>query len=495
MTRFIIAAFSLFLAGAALADPPTRVGRISLVEGAASIRHGEDPNWSPGALNYPVIAGDTVWVDRGARAEVEIGGAEIRLDAATQMTIQRMDDEITLLRIDQGVANLKVRFMAGPLSLASAAGQMEIRGPGEYHVDAGRPDGPPTQIVMAVLNGEARFSGVRGVSELHSGQGAMVPPDQSALTVVQVMPTPFDQWAEDRAMTLQVSQSAQYVSPEVTGYQDLDEYGRWEPVPDYGMVWFPSRVEVGWAPYRYGHWAYVAPWGWTWIDEAPWGFAPFHYGRWANFEGRWAWIPGERRERPCYSPALVAFIGGGPGVGIGVSWVPLGPHEVFHPYYRVSDDYVRRINRPHVANVAQINVTNVTVNNYANHGAMSGTNSNAFTGGQPVRHNMASQQEMAAQAKAPVLGNLNHLPPPSAPAAAIQPAGRPAVAPPPQMQRPQVPQQQPMQMPHPSAPAPMVQQPQFHPQPQVQPQQQQQHQQQQQKPAQEHDKEKKDDHR
>ena len=471
MIRFVFATFALLLAGSALADPPTRVGRFSLVEGAASLRHADDPNWTPAAVNYPIIAGDTAWIDRNSRAEIEIGGGELRLDAATQMSLQRMDDDETVLRIDQGVANLKVRFMAGPLLLTTSVGQLEIRQPGEYHVDAGRPDGPPTQIVMSVLSGEARFSGLRGLAELHSGQGAMVPPDQSQLTTVSAGPTPFDQWAEDRAMSMQVAQSAQFVSPEVIGYQDLDGYGRWETTPDYGMVWFPTRVEVGWAPYRFGHWAFVQPWGWTWIDEASWGFAPFHYGRWVNFDGRWAWIPGERRERPCYAPALVAFIGGGPGVGVGVSWVPLGPHEVFHPYYHVSDDYVRRLNRPHVTNVTQINVTNVTVNNYANRGAMSGTNNGAFTGGQPVHRNLASQQEMAAQAKAPVMTNLNHLPPPSQPAAAIQPVGRPVAAPPQaQMQRPMpqapAPQAAAPQIQHPQTPLPQPQQPQ--PQPQIQ---------------------------
>jgi len=43
--------------------------------------------------------------------------------------------------------------------------------------------------------------------------------------------------------------------------------------------------EPDWAPYRYGRWEYIAPWGYTWVDEEPWGFAPFHYGRWVNFQG------------------------------------------------------------------------------------------------------------------------------------------------------------------------------------------------------------------
>ena len=45
--------------------------------------------------------------------------------------------------------------------------------------------------------------------------------------------------------------------------------GRWGADPTYGNVWFPTRVAADWAPYRDGHWAWVDPWGWTWVDDAP----------------------------------------------------------------------------------------------------------------------------------------------------------------------------------------------------------------------------------
>ena len=69
-------------------------------------------------------------------------------------------------------------------------------------------------------------------------------------------------------------------------------------VPTYGHIWRPRQLMVGWAPYRYGHWAYIGPWGWTWVDDAPWGYAPFHYGRWVNYGGYWGWAPGPRYIRP-----------------------------------------------------------------------------------------------------------------------------------------------------------------------------------------------------
>src|SRR5579859_1927781 len=353
----LLVALSAFAAAeAALADPPAFVGRLSLVEGAASIRHAYDQQWVPGGVNFPVVAGDGIWSDQGSRAEIEIGGSEARLDETSELDIERLDENGATLRVPQGAINLTVHFLPpGGMQVMTSVGQFTIRQPGEYHIDAGRPNGPPTQLLLGVMSGEASFAGMRGAVELRSGQGVMVPPDRTSIQVVAVYPTPFDQWAETRAGQLAASQSMAYVSPEMTGYQDLDTYGAWQPTPDYGMVWFPTQVEIGWAPYRRGRWDYVQPWGWTWIDDAPWGFAPFHYGRWAQFDGRWGWVPGEVRERPVYAPAMVAFVGGEPeprpgvgvaigiGVGIGIGaaigWVPLGPGEVYHPPYHVSDRY------------------------------------------------------------------------------------------------------------------------------------------------------------
>jgi hypothetical protein len=171
----------------------------------------------------------------------------------------------------------------------------------------------------------------------------------------------------------------------MNGAADLGGYGTWRPDPMYGNVWAPTGMPVGWAPYRYGHWAYIPPWGWTWVDDAPWGFAPFHYGRWVMAGGGWAWVPGRLGPRPVYAPALVAFVGG-PGFGIGIgfgvggfaAWIPLGPFEVFHPAYRVSAVYVTNINVAHVTNV------NVTSGAFVNRSFVTAVPSAAFVGARPV---------------------------------------------------------------------------------------------------------------
>src|SRR5439155_18921557 len=124
-------------------------------------------------------------------------------------------------------------------------------------------------------------------------------------------------------------------------------------------------VPTGWAPYREGHWVWLDPWGWTWVDNEPWGFAPFHYGRWAFIDERWAWVPGEFVPQPVFAPALVAFIGD-PDVGIelaglagpAVGWFPLAPGEVYWPSYTRDVNYIRQIN------ITNVNIT--TINSVMN---------------------------------------------------------------------------------------------------------------------------------
>ena len=147
----------------------------------------------------------------------------------------------------------------------------------------------------------------------------------------------FDAWSAERDRRYDRARSTAYVSRQMIGYPDLDEYGRWETSGEYGALWYPSSVPGDWAPYRYGRWSWVGGWGWTWVDDAPWGYAPFHYGRWVYVGQRWGWAPGGYVARPMWSPAMVGWYGGD-GWSFSVSygapvygWVPLGWGEPLVP--------------------------------------------------------------------------------------------------------------------------------------------------------------------
>ena len=177
--------------------------------------------------------------------------------------------------------------------------------------------------------------------------------------------------------------SSRYAGSTIYGVDDLDHYGNWRVVPNYGSVWVPDAVPAGWAPYSTGRWVADPYYGWTWVDTAPWGWAPYHHGRWVYVDSYWAWAPGPIVVRPVYSPALVVFFGR-PGVQVAVgspfvSWVALGWGEPIIPWWG-SPRYIGRahwagwggprvvnnvvINRTTVVNVTNINVyRNVHVHN------------------------------------------------------------------------------------------------------------------------------------
>ena len=357
--RSAATAFVVFMAGAtsdALADPPGRVGRLSLIEGDVTFHDTAARESSPATLNWPVTSAAAISTAPGGRAEVRIGSTAVHLDGATALEFVRVDDESVRLRLEYGAVAVRVRSreVADELVLETRDARVSFNGAGRYRVEAGR--APDTTAVTA-FQGSAQVDADGVVVAVSPGRRAEVAAGGSA-RVVNAVADSFDDWTLARDQRDDAGQSTRYVSPETTGYESLDEHGDWREMPDYGPVWYPRSVPAGWAPYRAGRWAWVEPWGWTWIDEAPWGFAPFHYGRWALIGGFWGWVPGAVVARPVYAPALVGWVGRpawNVSIAIGrvpaVGWFPLAPREAFVPAYRCSTVYVRNVNRAHVANV------------------------------------------------------------------------------------------------------------------------------------------------
>ncbi len=367
----------LLLAGAApaMADPPERVARLSHIGGAVSFLPAGESDWADAIINRPLITGDQLYTYRGARAELDIGAATVRLDGLTGFSLANLDDVTTQIELTQGTLNLHVHklyngqtFEIDTPSLAFVVSQ-----PGEYRVDIGSRD---ESTRVTVFSGSGMVYGDNNASMRVDARQSYRFSDASLREDgIRDLPRAddFDNWCVARVDRYRNSPSRRYVSEEVIGYSDLDEYGAWGNEPSYGPIWYPTHVAVDWAPYRSGHWAWIDPWGWNWVDDAPWGFAPFHYGRWARVGHRWGWIPGPRERRPVYAPALVLFVGGhnlGIGVTLGggpIGWAPLGPRDVYMPPYRVSRGYFSNVNVSNIRNKTVINNTNITniYNNYA----------------------------------------------------------------------------------------------------------------------------------
>jgi hypothetical protein len=359
-------------------DPPAVAARLQFMTGSVSVQpHGTDA-WVAGAVNRPLTNADNVWADKNSRAEINVGSALIRIDSESSLTLTNISDKAIQLQLHQGAMNLHVRSLEdGETYEVDTQNQaFSVQKPGDYRFDV-NPDADTT--VITVWQGEGQSTGNGPAVLVHENEQARFSNGTSLKAEMHGAPPPdaFDDWAQSRDERFDHSASDRYVSPDVVGSQDLDEYGNWQNSPEYGNVWVPSGVAVGWAPYRYGHWIWVAPWGWTWVEDEPWGYAPFHYGRWVYFNNYWGWAPGPIYGRPYYSPALVAFYGGrGWGVGIGFGfgggygWCPLGFGEPFIPWYGVSRGYFNRVN---ITNTHITNITNVYNNTYINRGGLHGS--------------------------------------------------------------------------------------------------------------------------
>lgn len=389
----ILLALSLWMPGKLFAeagDPPARVARLSFIKGTVSLQASGASDWSQASLNYPVTTGDRVYTDQDGQAELEAGSVAVRASATTDLTMANLNDQFMQLGLGQGVIRVRVyELLSGEsVEVDTPNGALTLLRPGDYRVETYADIGATFVIVF---DGALEVSGGGLSQRVGSGQAVKLTGTGpiSVAFVSPPAPDAFDEWCSERDRRVTASASARYVGRGTPGYSDLDVYGTWDEHPKYGPVWYPRAVPAGWVPYRYGHWVWVEPWGWTWVESEPWGFAPFHYGRWVFVGVRWGWLPGPMVMRPYYAPALVAFVGG-PNFSIGLSvggaqgWFPLGPGEPFLPWYHHGDAYLRRVN---VINIT--NVTNVTNIHYVNErAAMTVVPAETFRNGQAVERQM-----------------------------------------------------------------------------------------------------------
>ena len=325
---------------AAVQVGPQRAGRLSDFQGRVWLFDTEQGQWSEALRNRALTEGDRLSTERGAQAEVRVGSTELRLGAGTELEIVRMDEGRMSFQLHRGSLAVRVRSreIAAELEILTPEARLQPERAGTYRVD--RED---DTTWATVWRGALQVQTVDQAFDLATGQRVELAPQGRERSTLVTWSAPvqdrFAEWVRADEQHDDRSASMRYVSPEMTGAEDLDRHGRWERHPEFGMVWSPLVVSAGWAPFKHGRWVWHARWGWTWVDQAPWGFAPFHYGRWVLWGHRWVWTPGPRMARPVFAPALVTFTG--PSVGVSVvigpsrppvAWVPLAPREPYRPW-------------------------------------------------------------------------------------------------------------------------------------------------------------------
>ncbi len=332
-----------------------RVARVSFVSGDTRIRRADSDEWESVTLNLPIVEGDEIVTEAGARIEIQIAKDQhLRLAENSTLKFAAYSDEGVAVSLSLGTMHLKLLTFDTQRSffeIDAPKSTIAIRSAGSYRIDAGAVG--DAQIRVAVIEGEARIYTENAGFTLNSGRQARLHIDgpyrgewEAGNAIASL--DGFDQWTTGRdetiALRLKASYYDKYYDDDIYGADDLNDNGQWIHTRDYGYVWRPHssaiRSYADWSPYRYGHWRWMPPFGWTWVNDEPWGWATYHHGRWFYHDGYWNWSPYGyyRSTRSWWRPALVVIT----IVRNNICWYPLAYHQdrvnFNRPYHRRSNN-------------------------------------------------------------------------------------------------------------------------------------------------------------
>lgn len=356
---------------------------------------GGETQWVKGIINRPLITGDRIWSSNKSFLELQLGSTTVRMGNQTSLKILNLNQKISQLQLSSGTLIVKVTHLnpRQTIEISTPTLAFIVTKPGYYRIFV---NNQAKITLISVIKGRGKVYGPKSSYIITQGKSYAFGVNLKLFKPTGI-PTPddFERWSRMRD---RIGKGiTRYVSTEMIGEKDLQLYGTWKKTSKYGQVWIPNKVSTNWAPYRTGQWVWIRQWGWTWVDDAPWGFAPFHYGRWAYLERRWSWVPGPRYAQPVYAPALVAFVGGNNfnlrlGTGVpGIAWFPLAPGEIYIPPATLGRNYFinvninnTQINNTYVNNIYDNRSTNIFYQNVNIAPAITAVPTQTFVNSQPV---------------------------------------------------------------------------------------------------------------
>jgi hypothetical protein len=325
--RLAVAAIAAALPAAALAERELgeleSYSYVRALEGQATLASDGEGIGETAEVNQPLLAGDVVQVDRGARLEIVLADRNLlRVGGGTTLTLTRIafsgdrGDRTTRLDLDEG----QIVLVVSEDALGDQLPEIRTRGvdvivhePGVYRIEADLSGW--TEVVAR--DGFAELVTRGGSTVVRAGEAAVAWSEGrgDVELLAAGAASPLERWGEqldDRAE--RARRAVLHVEPELA-YQAsaLADHGSWIE-HESAWYWRPT-VDVGWRPYWQGRWQWT-PSGLTWVSYDPWGWVPYHYGSWCRLAGYgWVWRPGR-----VYSPAWVYWHWSDGWTG----WIPVG---------------------------------------------------------------------------------------------------------------------------------------------------------------------------
>src|SRR6185437_7936302 len=160
-SKFCMAAllFGIFsMAAFAQDDPPDRVARLNYFSGNVSMEPAGIDQWAPADLNRPFTTGDYLFTDQGARAELHLDTAAMRMDSNTSFGFLNLNDQTVQIKLTEGDMYFRLHDL-GPnqvfeVDTPNAAVTLLRDGTYRFRVD---PNG--TMSFVVVRAGEAEVTG------------------------------------------------------------------------------------------------------------------------------------------------------------------------------------------------------------------------------------------------------------------------------------------------------------------------------------------------
>jgi hypothetical protein len=353
-------------------EETARVVRVSLLGGDVSLRRAGSKEWEKVTLNLPLVEGDRLATGAGSRLEIQIDARNfLRIGEYATLDIVTLREEGIALSLPEGTATLRLARFDNDreyFEIDAPKTTLAAEQKGSYRIDVAQNGNVRVSVGDG---GRARLYSETSGFTLRDGRNAELVSNDGAedgdweLSAARSADD-WDAWVSEResylASRLRHERRDRYYDNYVWGAEELDAYGDWVNTGEYGYVWRPHVTVINnyhdWAPYRYGSWRWVSPYGWTWVGDEPWGWAPYHYGRWVYVNNYWGWAPrgyAHYSRRSWWRPALVAFVSFGGSYGDNICWYPLGYHQrdPRSNYYRRARD--RALEQQRIAGLNRIN--------------------------------------------------------------------------------------------------------------------------------------------
>jgi hypothetical protein len=181
-------------------DPPSRVARISFIDGTVSFQPGGQGDWGSAAMNRPATVGDKIWSDQGSRAELQAGQASIHMGSMTALSFLNLDESIMQVRIAEGAINFRVREMreGDVYEVDTPNAAFTVKQAGAFRVDVSE-TGDATAIT--IIRGEGEVTAGGKTYPIHAGDRAEfngVDNPRYQITSAPTTPDGLDRWAAER---------------------------------------------------------------------------------------------------------------------------------------------------------------------------------------------------------------------------------------------------------------------------------------------------------